>query len=710
MVRRAMFLLCVLSLLFLPTVSLFANEAESIVGAEEFMFMDIPEVTIASAKSESIKAAPANVYVITGAQMKARGYRTLGDLLKDLPGVYVGSKFAFGANVAIIRGFNTGLDSNNKRLKLMIDGMVFDSKDGTSTPYSYRFPVDGIERVEFILGPYAALYGRNSFSGVLNVVTKAASDIDGGQVSVMYGNYDRNQESLVVGDRVEDLGLDVYLSVFRDELDSLNLADESDEYSLSARIAEQALNGGLGPAGWNVASEGLTWSLGQPGVPTEHYIFWKSTDLYLKTDHDSGLGFDLEFNETNFPEIGANGLPPAYYASTHDSSVNNKLLNVRLRYEIENETGLSFKTAFIYQHAENYAKNIYLTLPLTFKWYGSESESVMLDNKFTYQFNEDHSVYFGLALEQVTALPFKSSARGSNVDKPSWDVDEEIRTDYLVASLQGDFTFGKFTAVPGVMYENAENHEDVLLPRFSGIFQINDDNVVKYIYGTGFLAPDPLSGADQVIGGGQGIRGNTAIGPELMISHELQYLLDISERFRLNTSIFKQKLEDKITTVALSGDPIFNETWDNTGKLESKGFEIGLDANPVDNIKMFASYGYVRGKTAGVNGLYGMAKNHFKVGVNFLLVDQKLNLYIHDMYIDRVENWNGDNYKFPTVNLVDVNLKTTDEFNEDWEFSIGITNLFDKLYRDTPTQYDPGFYKPNTGRRRMWTVKASYNF
>jgi len=59
---------------FLGGYDVSAQQEFEQMSLEELLFMELPEVTIASAKSEKVEDAPANVYVITGEEMRNRGY------------------------------------------------------------------------------------------------------------------------------------------------------------------------------------------------------------------------------------------------------------------------------------------------------------------------------------------------------------------------------------------------------------------------------------------------------------------------------------------------------------------------------------------------------------------------------------------------------------------------------------------------------------
>ena len=59
--------------------------------------------------------------------------------------------------------------------------------------------LDNVQRIEFIRGPGSALYGTNAFSGVINIITKEAEDVDGLELTARGGSYDTQQYNILFG-------------------------------------------------------------------------------------------------------------------------------------------------------------------------------------------------------------------------------------------------------------------------------------------------------------------------------------------------------------------------------------------------------------------------------------------------------------------------------------------------------------------------------
>jgi iron complex outermembrane receptor protein len=129
----------------------------------------------AATKSESVASqVPAVVTVLTADDIQARGYTSLADILRSVPGFY--DVYDFVTHNIGVRGINGGQNASGSVIKLMIDGHAVDYRPTTGNFFGEELiPIQAIERVEIIRGPASALYGANAFLGAINVVTKSGA-------------------------------------------------------------------------------------------------------------------------------------------------------------------------------------------------------------------------------------------------------------------------------------------------------------------------------------------------------------------------------------------------------------------------------------------------------------------------------------------------------------------------------------------------------
>jgi iron complex outermembrane receptor protein len=153
----------------------------------------------------------AAVSVITRREIRAFGWRTLGDALASLPGVH--TTYDRQYHYIGARGFGLPGDFNTRML-VTINGNRVNDVTFDSGPTGRHFPLDMdlVERIEFIPGPGGAVYGQNAMFGVVNVVTRTGADLDGAELSAIWQQPQRQREGRLTWGRRFDNGLDVVLS------------------------------------------------------------------------------------------------------------------------------------------------------------------------------------------------------------------------------------------------------------------------------------------------------------------------------------------------------------------------------------------------------------------------------------------------------------------------------------------------------------------
>ncbi|NVN91073.1 MAG: TonB-dependent receptor [Desulfuromonadales bacterium] len=146
------------------------------------------EVTSAARKSQSVANTAAAIFVITQEDIRRSGVTNIPDALRMVPGVTVAkidsSKWAVTA-----RGFNGRFA---RKLLVLIDGRSIYTPLFSGVFWDVQDTLlEDIERIEVIRGPGATIWGANAVNGVINIITKQASDTTGGLISAASGNYDR---------------------------------------------------------------------------------------------------------------------------------------------------------------------------------------------------------------------------------------------------------------------------------------------------------------------------------------------------------------------------------------------------------------------------------------------------------------------------------------------------------------------------------------
>ncbi|MGC4116680.1 MAG: TonB-dependent receptor [Myxococcales bacterium] len=183
-------------------------------------------VVTASGSEESQAEASANVATVGWEQIARRHYRSLGEILADVPGLYVVDDLVTPA--VSVRGVSGGLRAGTRVVKVMINGVPVSFRpDLTAFLGPEYIPVEMIERVEVAKGPLSALYGANAFVATVNVITRGqggaqlVAEVTGrgiargggfGYGGTLVGGFAEGPQSLfvaVTGERLDRSGLSV---------------------------------------------------------------------------------------------------------------------------------------------------------------------------------------------------------------------------------------------------------------------------------------------------------------------------------------------------------------------------------------------------------------------------------------------------------------------------------------------------------------------
>ena len=145
-------------------------------------------VSAPSKRPQSAREAPAVVTVVTGDEIRRHGYRTLGDVLRAVPGFYV--TYDHNYSYVGVRGFGIPGDYNT-RVLLLLDGVRTNDNIYDAAYVAQEFILDLalVDRVEVSRGPGASIYGNSAFFAVVNVVTRTGRSVAGAEVAAAAGGY-----------------------------------------------------------------------------------------------------------------------------------------------------------------------------------------------------------------------------------------------------------------------------------------------------------------------------------------------------------------------------------------------------------------------------------------------------------------------------------------------------------------------------------------
>jgi outer membrane receptor for ferrienterochelin and colicins len=140
------------------------------------------QVYAATKTATSAQDVAAVVTVVTADDISRWGYRSIAEVLQQVPGFYVIDDFIVPN--AGVRGISAGLWGESGAIKVMIDGHAVPFRLTSGNWLGPELiPMSAIDHIEIVKGPNSVLYGADALLGVVNVVTRkdlAGATIHGG--------------------------------------------------------------------------------------------------------------------------------------------------------------------------------------------------------------------------------------------------------------------------------------------------------------------------------------------------------------------------------------------------------------------------------------------------------------------------------------------------------------------------------------------------
>lgn len=154
------------------------------------------EVTAQNKEPEQVWNTSAAISVLTQEDIRRLGATNIPELLRMLPGVFVGTvnsnQWAVG-----VRGFTSNF---SKSLLVLIDGRsVYTPLFGGVYWHVQDVVLEDIDHIEVIRGPGGTVWGENAVNGVINIITKHSNKTRGVMASGVAGNLEQFNGELRIG-------------------------------------------------------------------------------------------------------------------------------------------------------------------------------------------------------------------------------------------------------------------------------------------------------------------------------------------------------------------------------------------------------------------------------------------------------------------------------------------------------------------------------
>ncbi len=547
--RAARMLAASLILVLVIGTSVWAKAPESIeVSGSDLTELSLEdlmniEVTSVSKKSQRLADAPAAVFVITQEDIRRSGVTSIPEALRMVPGLQVAR---INANTWAItaRGFNGRFA--NKLLVLMdgrsvytpiFSGVFWDVQDTL---------MEDIDRIEVIRGPGASLWGANAVNGVINIITKAARETQGGLVSAGGGTEERGFGSVRYGD---SLGESAHYRMYAKYL---NRDSSVDAFGKEGKDDWDMLRGGF-RMDWDASDRNLLTVQG---------------DIY-RGDSSGEL---TEFFPT-FPFI----------STIEDKSINSGgNILAKWKHTISNTSDTELKFYYDREQRDTFYVN-----------------TVDLDFQHRFMPFERHEIIWGLGYRYINdkfenRFSFFFEPQSRSVDLFSGFVQDEITLfpDKLRLTVGSKFEHNDFTGFEiqpnaRILWTPAEDHSVwAAVSRAVRTPSLGEEDARAI---NGVVFPNTLFPGSPVTF--VTLNGTRDFESEALIAYEAGYRFQPIEGLSTDISVFYNDYDNLRTIEPI--DP-FTFTAGNNMKGETYGVELAADWRPCDWWRLQGAYTYLQ--------------------------------------------------------------------------------------------------------------------
>lgn len=669
-------------------------------------------VKVATGRTQTVNRAPSVTTVITAQDIEAMGARDIDEVLEVVPGLHV---------VHINESYNSsytlrGIDGD-LQLLMMVNGIPFDMLyTGGRNVIWGGMSVNQIARIEVIRGPGSAVYGADAFAGVVNIITKAAEDIDGTEVGMRVGSFDTRDIWLQHGNRWGDV--EVALGLEYQTSDGHGATIKKD---LQSSIDAQQAAFGIPPA--SLAPGDLNLQRNNLDLFTD--LSWQHWRLRLgyQGHYDTGVG-------TTFSGYLA---PDSSLYEDHryraDLTYHNPLFLPHWDFTAQ-LSYIEFQSAPLNNH--------YLLLPGATMLNPLTGDAVILPEGLILNagFGERQThfdvsgAYFGIPkhnirigsgyyygdlyqtthqtnLDPLTQQILPANALIDLSDTQMVFAPEETRSNWY-AFIQDTWALGErweFTA--GVRHDSYSDFGHTTNPRLALVWATSPRLTMKWLYGRAFRAPSFINLYTQ---NNTVAVGNPDLDPETVDT--LEWVIDyyLTQKMHLATNLFTYSWQDRIEVVPGATEDGRRLSL-NRGEQLGTGVELEMRWKVTNKLSLLAHYSYLH-LNDKFNDRTDNRRSAYLRSDWLIMPKWYLNTQIH--YIGSLARQPQDPREtLASYTTVDLTLRRKDVRDPRWNFAVGVRNLFDTEARDPSFIGETGVINfPNDIPRagRHWFGEVRYRF
>jgi outer membrane receptor protein involved in Fe transport len=617
-------------------------------------------VYAASRRIQSLREAPSAVSIVTAAEIREHGYRTLADVLRSLPSFYVTEDRRY--SYVGVRGFNRPGDYG-ARVLLLVDGLRTNDNvyEQAYVGQEFLVDIDLVERIEVVRGPSAAIYGSSAFFAVVNVVTRHGRDFQGGELSAGASSFGTHGGRATYGRRL-DSGLEVLASASISESGGQRLYfpefDAADTgHGIADRIDSESFNRAL-----------VSLSKGNFSFEASHV----SRDKGIPTAVYGTLFGDARTRSTDAKDLvslsWARALP------------NRSSVMARAHYGFFDYHGTYVLADPGHPVDDDSARG---------QWYGIEGSVVR-------PLSARHLVTAGVEFQD----DFSQRQLNFFVEPRVVYQDSRNESEQFAAFGQDEITLSKrLTLHVGLREDWYQSFGYQTSPRLALVYDDGQAITLKLLHGRAFRAPNDF----ELHYTGPVYKLNPDLGPETIHTTELVLERTLPRGLHLNASAYVNAIHNLI---ALQQDPADGLLfYENVGRADSVGAEVGLDIKRLHGPSANLSYAWQRSREQPSGTLLtNSPRNMVKAAVAWPLFASRLTASLDGWYLSARRTLAGAEARSSMV----ANFTLVARIRGPFDLSASVYNLFDERYSDPGAPEHRQDLIPQNGRNVR--LKLSWRF
>ncbi|BBJ00609.1 TonB-dependent receptor [Ferrigenium kumadai] len=637
--RQALYTFLVLA--WAGTVAAQPSEEDDLALA----YGDKSTVSIATGSRQPITRAPAVATVITSRDIEAMGAADLDQALESVPGLHV-SMVHVGMNpIYSFRGIHTRY---NPQVLMLVNGIPITNVFwGDRSQLWGGMPLENVARIEVIRGPGSALYGADAFSGVINVITKTAEDINGTEVGGRAGSFNSRDAWVQHGGKLGMLDAAFYLRTGNTDGqkgivqgDALNTAGP-----ISAGRKAVDARADLSSEAWRVRAGYQDREVGMGGGLAG------SLDPNSR-GHSSRTYLDLSYEQANWAKDWDISGVAGYYDNKEKGDPPYMLFPPGAIPGFPN--GMIGNPG----HAE---RHTHASISAFYNGFEQHRVRVGIGHRVEDLYQTTELKNYNAAF---APLPGLVDATGN----PALVYLLPHKRNVSYAFVQDEWSLAKdWTLTAGVRHDRYSDFGGTTNPRLALVWDADYNVVVKAMHGTAFRAP---SFAELYNINNPVVIGSPNLRPETITTDELAFSWQPVAALQNNLNFFRYRMRNIILPVAA--------VYQNAGDQTGRGLELESTFDATNNLRLTGSFSLQHSTDQATGQDAGMAPHRrlfARADWRFIPLWQVGTTINH--VASRMREPGDARAKVPDYTTVDLILRR-EKFADGWDARAMVTNLFDR--------------------------------